>query len=290
MIPSKKQIIIAKLLYNEKNKGVLMKKALLLCCATCVVCLNNINRTGIAVRKNNIESEIDASMRGFEVSNSWVYSSDVDFDQQTIRGSNYLYGYMDSWMGLYYYYYEQADELYVLLLSSVESKPNTNSSWDQYRWNTQQMKTEFSCSSYYGRYVNYSPKATSGTITTSAEVSVNTGTNGEEVELGTTISAGSSYSIPDIVISAESTSERQIGVVYNFINYSSNRSLTNICCSVVDRQSFAIFKIPNYSNSILERFTIKNTVSIYRYGRYNTSTLSGEQTYTFTLYNGVRYE
>lgn len=223
-------------------------------------------------------SESDAAFRGFEIDSNWSYVDSYDCDQISIDGTTYHYGYMDSWFGIYRYYNATDNEMYVLLLSSVESKPTTKSYWDQKRWNTKEMTSSFSAVGECAEYCSYSPKAIEGTITTSVSVNISIGSS-----LNAGLTYGQSYTNSEITISAENDNSFGIKIKYYFQNYGSNTSTNNICCSTVDRQNFAIYKISGYTASKSYRFTLTNTVSIYRNGVFNSSTENGTLMHTFSI-------
>ena len=229
------------------------------------------------------KSYYDASLRGFSLDDQWNYVNDVDKEQLSLDGSRYHYGYMDSWMGIYKFYNSPSNEMFVLLLSSAESKPRKDSYWDQRRWNNRLIKSEFSCSNSSVHYLNYAPKATMGTISTSTSISLGAGMQGDDAVLTTTVTYSESYSSTEVSVTAEGSSESQVAVKFSFLRYSSNTSLSNIHCSNVDRQSYAIYKITNYNPSNSYNFTIKNYVSIYRYGVFNSATVTEHQEQTFTI-------
>lgn len=233
--------------------------------------------------KGLMRSAGDASIIGFNIDSNWTYVNDVDKEQRSLDGSSYHYGYMDSWMGIYKYYNSYDNEMYVLLLSSVESKPRKDSYWDQRRWNNRDMKTEFSCTNSSVHYLTYAPKPTVGQITTTQTITISYGMNGDDLIITTGLSYSQNYTTSEITITADGSTQNETDINYHFVAYNTNTSTNNICCSNVDRQSFAIFKITNFNPSSTYTFNINNYVSIYRYGVYNSSTVTEHQDQSFNI-------
>lgn len=238
---------------------------------------------GYKTQDKTLNSSNDAVLRGFEISGSWEYVDDIDKDQLSLDGSSYHYGYMDSWMGIYKYYDFMNDEMLILLLSQVEAKPRQDNYWDQRRFNNQEIQADFSASLPQVHYLNYAPKATSGTLTTSYSFTLNAGVSNGSATLTSSITNGQSYSISEVPVTAFSSTEARIVIKYSFLLYNTNTSTSNICCSTVDRLNFAIFKIPDYEDSWTYRFTIKNKVTMYRYGVFNSSSVTEQQEQTFEI-------
>ena len=240
-------------------------------------------KRGYITQDKTLNSSNDAILRGFEISGSWEYVDDVNKNQISLDGSSYHYGYMDSWMGIYKYYDFMTDEMIILLLSQVEAKPRQDNYWDQKRFNNQEIQADFSASLPQVHYLNYAPKVDNGTLTTSYSFTVNAGVSNGSATLGSSITIGQSYSTSEVPISAFSSTEARIVIKYSFSNYDSNTSTSNICCSTVDRLNLAIFKIPDYEDSWTYRFTIKNKVTMYRYGVFNSSSVTEQQEQTFEI-------
>lgn len=247
---------------------------------------NISGKTYMSVEKRNnivLNSINDASMRGFTLDNKWVYESDIDKNQLSIDGTSYHYGYMDSWMGIYKYYDSYTNEMFVLLLSSVEAKPRQDNYWDQKRFNNQMIKTEFISSNDYVHYLNYAPRESVGTIETVTSITVTGSFTGEEIGLSVEVSYEETYSSSEISVTSEGTTESGIAVKFNFLRYNTNTSTDNVHCSNVTKGSYAIFRINNYNPNNYYYFTIRNYVSMYRYGLFNSSTVTEQQEQMFII-------
>lgn len=251
--------------------------------------MNNLSYNGTN-QQNNINNikikkapTVETILRGYNIGSSWELIEEKALPQLSIDGSRYHYGYMDSWFAAYKYYEKARNQMFVLLLSTIESKPSTKSYWDQKRWNNQEMNVKFIAENNCANYINYSPKPSEGKITTSTSMTEEVSTNGDVTSISTSLSYTTSYEIPEVIISSSSESNASIVIKYYFVKYATNTSLNSICCSNVDRQNYAIFKINNYVLNNSYNFSIYNNVKIYRKGVINTATEQGTHAYRFTI-------
>lgn len=226
-------------------------------------------------------SSSDAEVRGYTISNNWTYINDVTNDYKEVWGETYYEGKMSSWMGFYKYLDETTNDMFILVMCTGTMMPNQESYWDQKRWNNQEMRIEFYPTIVDTSIVNlvsYSPMSSEGTMSWSTSI----GTDGSNLS----VSAGQSYTSPEISVNPKLLENQNNGIKisHNFINYSSNESLNNVCCNLVTKNNFAVFKIRNYSPSREYSFHIDFYATFYRNGKINSSSVCDSQTKVFTLY------
>lgn len=225
-------------------------------------------------------SESDATIRGYNISKEWTYVNDAEYEFEDVYGDHYYEGQMFSWMGIYKHFDNSANEMFVLVLCTGKMQPNQKSYWDQRRWNNQEMKIEF-----YPEIEN--------TFSVS-EVSCGPQSSESTTSWGTTVIVGNSNlgiefqntnTEPDISVSAKIDDQRKNKVIitHSFNNYSRNTDIKNICCSLVEKNNFATFKIKNYNSNDTYKFYIDFTATFFRYGVYNSSSVSQRQTTIFTI-------
>lgn len=235
----------------------------------------------------------DAALKGYEISDKWVPREYYEDAWKDINGAKYYEGSMSTWMEAYTLYHSDNNSMYVLILCTSSMQPNQKSYWDQKRWNNQQMRI-----SMYPEIkdiseinlIDYAPKVTSNTIETSSGFSLTIGAEGEK------LMASAALGYEQTIVSSEVTvrntlkdynsnqgADNRINTMYDFVNYKSNTKLENICCSLVTQNNFAIFKIKNYDENKKYKFYVENTNTFYRYGTFNTSSVSGTYTGQFTI-------
>lgn len=225
-------------------------------------------------------SEMDAEANGYTLSKNWIYVNDVTYDFQEVWGSTYYEGKMSSWMGMFTYLDEKTNEMFVLIMCTGMMMPNQESYWDQLRWNNQEMKIELYPEikdTSEINLVNYCPKASEGTTSWSTSV----GVSGE----GLSVQVGQSYTSSEITVNTKLLAEQDNGVSisHNFVNYKTNTELENVCCNLVTKNNFAIFKIKNYNSKKDYNFYVNFSATFYRYGVINCSSVSDNQRKTFQI-------
>lgn len=225
-------------------------------------------------------SESDASARGYSIAAGWKHINDVEYDYEEVWGERYYEGEMASWMGIYTHLDEEANELFVLTLCTGKMRPNQKSYWDQKRWNNQEMKIEFYPETTYTTSISevtHGPKASEGTTAWSSSV----GVSGSDLS----VEFGNSHTTSDIVVKADlgESQKNMIIITHSFVNYSKNTNIKDVCCSLVEKNNFAVFKIKNYDATKTYNFHINYTATFYRLGVFNSASVSERQTQVFTI-------
>ena len=255
---------------------MMKEKILLLLCLVLSIVVFLIRDSKVYASSN------DAACFGYEISNQWIYVSDVDFDETKVETSKYYYGSMNGWAGAYKYYDEKENEMFVLLLCTGWLQSSQKSYWDQRRWNNKEMSFKFYSNETNVQLMNYSPKTTEGEISITDSISINTGVNGNVATLGYSVSSSSSYTISEIPVCVrENTSS--VLISHNFLKYKSNTSLSSVCCQSIRRNNLALFKIEDYSPTKNYQFSVILECAFYRNGVFNSSSLSDKFMQTFVI-------
>ena len=225
-------------------------------------------------------SEDDASVNDYNISSNWEYKDDETHEFEEVYGSRYYEGKMRSWMGIYTHLNEKTNEMYVLTMCSAMMQSNQKNYWDQKRWNNQEMKIEMfpeSKDTSSISLINYAPETSEGTTSWTSSVGIS----------GTDLTAGfeqtNTSSDVTVKVLVPDNQNNKIEIYHKFKNYKSNTNIDDVCCALVKKKNYTIFKIKNYNAHNKYSFCIYFTATFYRLGVFNSASVSQRQTTNFTI-------